>query len=60
MADTYMIGPDTKKITVADLMERLHNCDPQKVIEVSQCCDNQYWWDGAVGIDDSGETVKIF
>ena len=41
--DTYMIGPNSKKMTVADLIERLHHCDPQKIIEVSQCCDNQYY-----------------
>ena len=47
-------------MTVASLIEKLQNCDPQKVIEVSQCCDNQYWWDAAVGIDDSGETIRIY
>lgn len=60
MADVYMIDPNSKKMTVADLIERLHHCDPEKIVEVSQCCDNQYYWDSAVGVDDSGETVKIF
>lgn len=60
MADVYMIGPNSKKMTVADLIERLQHCDPQKVVEIPQCCDNQYYWDSAVGVDDSGETVKIF
>lgn len=60
MADAYMIGPNNKKMTVASLIEKLQNCDPQKVIEVSQCCDNQYWWDAAVGIDDSAETIRIY
>lgn len=42
MADTYFVGPNAQKLTVADLIQRLQNCDPTKVVEVSQCLDNQY------------------
>lgn len=48
------------KLTVADLIERLQECDPEKIVEVGQCCDNQYWWDGAIGVDRTGETVRIY
>lgn len=60
MYDAYMREGKIQGLTVAQLIQKLQQCDPDKHVQVGQSCGDQYWWDGVAGVDITGDVIRIY